>query len=417
MEPLPTLNGSDRKRQNEQQGQNPKRYVTRATRLGGGATTSLSQIKHAAPIRILPPTHNLHSRRIHHLFFSDDNEVEDKKSEVTDLPVPKEIKFGTVRLQPVYKSPNIYIIDQFLSSNEIQHLFSHFISKYKFQRSYVDESGSDSGVKIHDCEYDQADTKSKQSQQSYTSSYRTSSFLPLNKQHDAKIASIEQKVATLFCCSSKQIEALQLVRYNGPNQFFHVHHDLGIYDESTGAVELPPKSIWYRRRIVTIFCYLNAIPTQCGGATYFPYCTNHRPQIHVSNVSKPSHLNKVDTECDISTARSNDHADLVMKRIQYYANVNDNAHSDGDAIDSCTTVECDGDGLRIYPVAGRALIFSNVLSSGLPDPRTIHAGEPLKLSTTVVDKQSQCSVDISTVPCKNKDHDSKYGLNIWICEN
>jgi len=31
--------------------------------------------------------------------------------------------------------------------------------------------------------------------------------------------------------------------------------------------------------------------------------------------------------------------------------------------------------VRVQPVPGRAVLFSNVLASGQPDVRTIHAGE------------------------------------------
>jgi len=48
--------------------------------------------------------------------------------------------------------------------------------------------------------------------------------------------------------------------------------------------------------------------------------------------------------------------------------------------------------VRVEPVPGRAVLFSNILASGQPDPRTVHAGEAV-------------------------DRGIKYGLNIWICED
>jgi prolyl 4-hydroxylase len=47
--------------------------------------------------------------------------------------------------------------------------------------------------------------------------------------------------------------------------------------------------------------------------------------------------------------------------------------------------------VRIQPIPGRAVLFSNVLDNAQPDPRTIHAGEIVQEGI-------------------------KYGLNIWICE-
>ena len=71
-----------------------------------------------------------------------------------------------------------------------------------------------------------------------------------------------------------QIEALQLVRYTR-NQFFNIHHDMGdLLDDDT--VLLPPKHFAVKRRLVTIFCYLNTIEE--GGCTYFPKCNQLRVQ-------------------------------------------------------------------------------------------------------------------------------------------
>lgn len=185
------------------------------------------------------------------------------------------------------------------------------IATSKFQRSYVDAHATDAA---------------------YDTSHRTSTFLPFDKQQDAKVAGIEQKAAELLGCwsSTETVEPLQLVRYL-PGQFFSAHHDLGDYDEETGQVTLPPRSLFCKRRVVTLFCYLNAV--ESGGSTHFPA-----------------------TSC-----RS------------------------GEGIG-------EGRGLRVQPCAGRAVLFSNILKTGQPDPRTIHSGEVVTAGT-------------------------KFGLNVWICEN
>jgi hypothetical protein len=54
------------------------------------------------------------------------------------------------------------------------------------------------------------------------------------------------------------------------NAYQH-HTDLGDYNAETHCVDLPPKSIFAKRRIVTLFCYLNSVPE--GGATHFPSLT------------------------------------------------------------------------------------------------------------------------------------------------
>jgi len=172
--------------------------------------------------------------------------------------------------------------------------------KYGFQRSYVDQIEDAAGTSHYD------------------NSHRTSTFVSFQKQQDAIISRIETKAADLVgCYSNHTVEPLQLVRYK-KGQFFGVHHDMADYNEETGEVALPPKSPMAKRRVVTLFCYLNEVPA--GGATHFP----------VPNV-------------------------------------------------------------RVAPQAGRAVLFSNIGASGQPDPRTIHAGEPVQ-------------------------EGEKFGLNIWICE-
>jgi prolyl 4-hydroxylase len=94
---------------------------------------------------------------------------------------------------------------------------------------------------------------------------------------------------------------------------------MGDYNPETGVVDLPPKHILNnKRRLVTIFCYLNDV--EKGGYTQFPLL-----------------------------------------------------------------------GLNVEPKAGRAVIWQNVLHSGLPDARTVHAGTPVEEGI-------------------------KYALNIWLCE-
>lgn len=228
-----------------------------------------------------PPKTSLCYRRLDQLFFSSSKTVQccHKKN-----------------WEKVSTEPNIYLLEQFLNTKEIDHLME-FVAKKRFQRSFVDgENNTSSLDRLH----------------------RTSTFLSFAKQHDKIIATIEQRAADLLGTHAPALEALQLVRYE-PGQFFGIHHDLGIYDEEQDTVELPAKMAWSPRRLVTFFCYLSDCPE--GGATYFPKAN-----------------------------------------------------------------------LRVQPVAGNAVLFSNILQDGMPDIRTLHAGEP---------PTSDCV---------------KYGLNIWFCE-
>jgi prolyl 4-hydroxylase len=107
------------------------------------------------------------------------------------------------------------------------------------------------------------------------------------------------------------IEPLQLVRYL-PGQFFNIHHDMGDLMDND-EVKLPKKHLAVKRRLVTVFFYLNTLEPDQG----------------------------------------------------------------------------------VQPKRGRVVIFSNLTADGLPDPRTIHAGEPVVSQETGF---------------------AKYGLNLWICE-
>lgn len=101
-------------------------------------------------------------------------------------------------------------------------------------------------------------------------SHRTSTFFGFKHRADSTIRAIEQRTADLLGCWVHQIEGLQLVRYL-PGQFFGVHHDLGDL-LSDDRVLLPRKQFAMKRRLVTIFVYLNDLDKDQGGCTYFPKC-------------------------------------------------------------------------------------------------------------------------------------------------
>ena len=208
------------------------------------------------------------------------------------------MQIGNLTLRKVHTAPNIFVVDDFFSASELEHL-DQWTQKGRFSKSFVDQVDSQESL--------------------YDGQHRTSTFLSFAKQQDAKIAAIEQKASALLgCWSTQSVEPLQLVRYL-PGQFFGVHHDMGDLNDD-GSVELPAKTTFVKRRLATIFGYLNDVDK--GGATYFPACG----------------------------------------------------------------------GLRVEPKRGRAVLFSNVLPNGLPDPRTIHAGEPVQEGL-------------------------KHGLNIWYTES
>ena len=220
-------------------------------------------------------------------------------------------------MKRVYRNPPVYVIDNFLTPSDLEY-FDDKIASLRFQKSYVDNMQKEEDEKGTD---NKGGTTTNARSTLYDNSHRTSTFFGFKKLHDTRIAALEQRIADLLGCWVHQIEALQLVRYL-PTQFFGIHHDLGDLLD-TDEVTLPPKNQFAKRRLVTLFCYLNTLDKNSGGCTYFPKC---------------------------------------------------------------------GD-LRVKPVKGRAVLWSNIMGTGMPDPRTIHAGEAVQGADTV-----------------------KYGLNVWICE-
>ena len=280
------------------------------------------------------------------------------------------VPIHSYKLYQVHTAPNIYVIPNFLTQTEIQHLFEKHIAKRRFQRSFVDQvptsttspssssatadaDNNSSSSNSNSNETTQATTTATTIRTAYDTSHRTSTFLSFTKNHDAKITAIETRAAQLlgFLGTSTQVECLQLVRYQ-PNQFFGLHHDLGDYNPDTGHVALPPKSYWSKRRLVTLFCYLN-------------------------DLSLSSSLSDVDTDDDDRSSA---------------------AGGGGGA-----TYFPYADHLRVQPVAGTAVLFSNITADGMPDPRTVHAGE----AVTPPPPRATASSSNRFI---------KYGLNIWICE-
>jgi hypothetical protein len=244
------------------------------------------------------------------------------QASTTFTHTPALLRIQQLTLQRLHQSPNIYFIENFLSSTELSHLLKLIGSenvdktmnrpkkrprRLQFEKSFV---GEDSHVDIEQ---------------------RTSTFLNLSKQHDKIVAQIENKAANLLGCYSaaNSIEPLQLVRYK-QGQFFGIHHDLGDYDDESQTIIPPPRSIYCRRRLVTIFCYLNTLALST--------MTANKDEASTTNTSSSS------LGCGDGGGGTTDFPAL---------------------------------GLSITPKAGAALLFPNVLvPSGQPDVRTIHAGRP-----------------------------------------
>lgn len=170
-------------------------------------------------------------------------------------PLEAQQRLGRLVLKQVHNSPHVYVIDNFLTESEVQHLHDKYISKSAFRKSFVDKDATETLV---------------------DEEHRTSTFISLPKRDDRKVNAMEYKVAHLLGLSPNQVEPLQLVRYT-KGQFFGIHHDLGNLAPD-GSVQLPPRQHHCRRRLATVFLYLNNLKEGSGGCTYFPACGDLRVQ-------------------------------------------------------------------------------------------------------------------------------------------
>lgn len=177
-----------------------------------------------------------------------------------------------LQLRRVYESPHIYEIEDFLSEAELQY-FADVIKNCSFQKSFVDNMQCDSDTATSDAQAEEKKTK-RQRRTLIDSTHRTSTFFAFSHRADNTIRAIEQRTADLLGCWIHQIEGLQLVRYL-PGQFFGVHHDMGDLLEDD-QVLLPRKHLAVKRRLVTLFAYLNDLAEDQGGCTYFPKCEHFR---------------------------------------------------------------------------------------------------------------------------------------------
>lgn len=222
------------------------------------------------------------------------------------------------------------MIDNFLTAVELA-FFEAQIKKGGFKRSYVDKIECSHNSNNNDNNEDKGVSggggQTTTATSTYDNQHRTSTFMSFQKRQNVKITAIERRASELLgVWNTDNVEPLQLVRYK-EGEFFGRHHDLGDFDEEQGTVALPPRNLFSKRRLATIFCYLNDVPEGAGGETFFPHAS----------------------------------------------------------------------GLSVQPKKGRAVLFCNVKTSQdghflLPDERTVHEGRPVVSGT-------------------------KYGLNIWICEN
>ncbi len=137
---------------------------------------------------------------------------------------------GKMKMRAVHKNPNIYVIDNFLSQKEIDHLCG-IIDYANWNRSYNPNGDPISSFAI-------------------VPSITT-------------VSEIESRVCELVDVFPYNIEQLQMVKYK-KGELNNTHHDAGvIYEDGSIELILPV-------RLYTIFVYLSTLKNSDGGCTYFP---------------------------------------------------------------------------------------------------------------------------------------------------
>jgi hypothetical protein len=140
-------------------------------------------------------------------------------------------------------NPNIYIIENWLTENEMLYLNKAITCKQaSFSPSTTEESGH--GVIV--------------------SSDRTSNSFHLTKAQDGVCRSIERRAAEMIGSHEHNSEPLQIVAYKD-SQHFGLHHDAGFLDDEDHATLMPSPV-----RLITLFGYLNNVPEGMG-ETEFPW--------------------------------------------------------------------------------------------------------------------------------------------------
>ena len=117
---------------------------------------------------------------------------------------------GGRRLVPLHSSPNVYLVQRFLSARELEHLDAVVTRRRAaFRQSQTDDAAAPAGG-----------TKTLRS------SERTSLSLALPKGADSTLRAIEARAAEIVGLPPDHVEPLQLVHYSHGQQF-GLHHDLG----------------------------------------------------------------------------------------------------------------------------------------------------------------------------------------------
>jgi prolyl 4-hydroxylase len=245
------------------------------------------------------------------------------------------------RLICISERPLVFRIPQFMTHQEGDHIIGRADKQLK--KSFV--MGGQTAVADRSDTAQLADdgsaAKDVDTSQLYRSSYNA--WLhpdELATQLQRRLAHLTGFPLQLF---SQKSEELQVVKYEHGGQF-KVHHD----------------SSAFHPRLLTALLYLNDVPEGSGGETWFPFAGERRDFTLTVEEAIFSALEMHESSSAAPTCPLN--IELA----------------DSDRHETGTSHM----GLYVRPVRGDAIIFFNHLPSGAIDPAAVHAGLPMRDSST-----------------------------------
>lgn len=285
--------------------------------------------------------------------------INKKKSK---LPSPYPIISRCKRkMKLIHHKPNVFVIDNFLTDNEINHLLAIANnSSSKFQISY---------------------TQSNNTNEQIYSKERTSTFIFLQKYMDQISRRIERRAADIVSIPVENVEPLQLVRYTEGQQFT-LHHDGGTLVDLESSSNTSSSSLWSLSYNETSESHMG-IDIEDMSA----------PESSTESAMIPSKLcqncSQKGNKCQIES--SNYCVELVkpVRLFSYFVYLTTIPIGDGGE-----TIFPDL-GIKVRPERGKAILWSNVCPNNIYKPctRTVHRAYPIKGKT------------------------QKIGMNIWIDAN
>ena len=254
----------------------------------------------------------------------DEFSIKSSSYKETGLAEEEEVTYNLICLS---ERPLVFRIPNFMTVTEGQHIVRRAASQ--LQKSFVmGGAAGDSSVEIESSGISKEDVVDGENPQLYRSSYNA--WL-----HPDELATrLQRRLADLtgfpLQLFQHKSEELQVVKYDIGGQF-KVHHD----------------SSTFHPRLLTALLYLNSVPDNMGGETWFPFAGKRRS-----------------FDLSIEEAIS---AALQMRTSNPSAISSDHKNS-------ATTEQ---NGLLCKPVCGDAIIFFNHLPSGAIDSAAVHAGLPM----------------------------------------